>query len=208
MRLPLKQLQPISYSTAIFIDEWNSLLFGGGLREEGTQVLIIDALTIIDAENYSLKTVGYLPNSVKNLGIARDEKNLYFFGGSTAIEEDGYASYKVTYSDHFYQFEIATGLVQELPRMTLAMETIGGIIHGYLYTFGGYDGTAISDIYQFDIANKTWSRLGQLQKPLSASTVEIVDQHFILVGDYFDTDLLLIYDTKTQKDYPFRMNIK
>lgn len=190
---------------AIYLEEYNGVLIAGGTRLSGTNELLLDTIRMLDLENYKLSAVATLPKSAKTMGVANMGNKVYFFGGST--QKSRFHAKNYTFTDNFFVYDLTLGTVEELPKLPKSMETKGGIFDGKLYVFGGYDGRSLSEVWQYDIENEQWKALASLKQAMSAYALVQYQHYFILIGDYYDGDRLVVYNTKNKSAQYYEINI-
>ncbi len=193
-------------SSVIYVDELDGLLLAGGITESGTSAVLIDEIRIIDRDQLKVQVIGKLPNPASDLGLAKSNGMVYMFGGSTRRRSSPNGIVKYDFSDKFYALELANGFIYELPDLPKPMVTSGGIVDGSLYLFGGFDGRALTSVWQYQLREKVWKELKPLQRRVSGYALAQYKDYFILVGDYTNGNQLILYNAKTGDTEYFRTN--
>ena len=75
-----------------------------------------------------------------------------------------------------------------------------------LYVFGGFNGHSLSNVWQYDIEEEIWNELSPLKYPISAYAITQYKQYFILVGDFFRENQVIVYNTETQSAQYYKGN--
>ncbi|WP_268125106.1 kelch repeat-containing protein [Roseivirga pacifica] len=202
----LAELPDILAPSATYMEDYKGIIIAGGTRLNGSNEMLEDTIRMLDVETFNVKPLGRLPQSAKRMGIAHSENQVFFFGGST--KQSRLSINNFTFSDKLFSYNLDKGTIEALTSMPNAMETQGGVIDGNLYVFGGYDERPLADIYQYNIADKTWKTLRPLESGISAYALAQYEHYFILVGDYHDGDKLIVYNTQTQTARYFTTNFR
>ncbi|WP_420386601.1 Kelch repeat-containing protein [Roseivirga sp.] len=207
MATPIKDLPLMNYSSAAYMEAYDGLLILGGTQPYGSSVALVDKIRMLNLEDQTISILGPLPEPAKNMGLAIEGSKAYFFGGSKSMFRNSLGSVSYECSNKLFVYDLKVGHLEMLPDMPQAMETKGGIANGKLYTFGGFDGNARSDVWQYDIEARSWTKLPSLEKPVSAYALAQYEHYFILVGDYYDANQLIVYNTETHAAEYFKMNV-
>ncbi len=200
--IPLKELPITNYSSAVYMEDYHGLLTLGGTQPYGSNVALVEDIRMIDLEDYSITKLGKLPFPARNMGLAKKGNTIYFFGGSTQ------ATPIFTCSNKFFSYDLDLGHLEMLPDMPVAMETDGAIVDGNLYVFGGYDRVSLSKVFKYNLSKKEWTELNPLPKPLSSYEVAQYGKYIILVGDFNNTNQLILYDTENERPEYYKMNFE
>lgn len=208
VNLPLTDFPQAKYSAALYLEEYNSLFVAGGIEEKVNNIVIVERVNLISLDRYQTSSLGRLPYVAKNMKVSRWKNKLLFYGGAKSINVDEMGNRSFTFTDQVFSYDLKSGTVDHLPNLPVPMETSGGIIDGHLYTFGGFAGSSKTDIWRYDIEAQKWSPLEPFDQSVSANAVARYKNFFVLVGDYRNTDQLILYDTEMQKAYYFKMNLK
>ena len=120
------------------------------------------------------------------------------------VDSSGVSSYRR--SNKFFAYDLAIGHMEMLPDLPKAMETDGGIVDGNLYVFGGFDGSNLSDIWKYDIQKRMWQELEPFESPVSFYALTQYKHYFILVGNFYNGNQLIVYDTQSESAEYFKMN--
>lgn len=199
-------LKPTRYGRGVYLPEFNSIAFLGGVTPINTAIMMVDKITNYNLDNFSISSLGTSPLQSKLMGTDYWAGNIYMFGGSVSAEMSFNGFTVLKFSNELYSYSPENGVVELLPNHPEAKEMNGGIIDGKLYTFGGYDNTANKNIHVYDINTKNWSFVGAFDKPLSAYALVKYGQYFLLIGDYSDAKQMIIFDTKNNTWESYEIN--
>lgn len=202
-----QQIGRYRYGRAVYIEDYQSVFLAGGVADHGNQILNISDLIAFDVTNYKSQSLVQIPLQSKYPGLAQSEGILYFFGGAIRYNN---ISGQMIFTDEFYSYDPSKGAIKKLSDIPEAKETGGGVIDGILYVFGGYHNEPSKLVHGYNIQSQTWTLVSQFEDPVSAYALVQYEHYFILIGDYTDTDQLLMYDTndQTYKEYMMNINIR
>jgi hypothetical protein len=202
----LEQIPLIQHPSTAYMEKYNGLLLLGGIQGYGASIATVDEIRMINLDDYSVSNLGVLPEPAKGIGLAYEGGKAYFFGGSRSMTRNMFGTSYYKCSNQLFVYDMDRGHLEKLPDMPLAMETDGGIVDGNLYVFGGFDGTSLSGVYQYNIDSKEWKTLPPLKEPVSSYALAQYEHYFFLVGDFNATNQLIVYDTEKQSARYFKTN--
>lgn len=181
------------YASSAIID--GKLYILNGVLPGGT---INSSVEVIDLTTNSLSLSTPNPNPGRAAGIAQWEGKIYSFGGFTEPN---------IYSNKLSRFDPATSTWTTLADMLVATETKGEIVDGKLYIFGGYNGTALTQIDRYDIATDTWETIGTMPNSISANATAVIGSKIWLVGDFANLTSLAYFDTEDDSFHSVNSNM-
>lgn len=199
IKTPLEDLPITSNSSALYMEEYHGIVTLGGTQPYGGDIALVEQIRMVNLDDFSVSVLGPNPEAARNMGLAKDGRTIYFFGGST----QGSPIFKC--SNKLFSYDLSTGHLQMLPDMPYAMETEGAVVNGNLYVFGGYNRTSRPNVYKFNIKDNEWTELDPLDKPLSNYSITQFEKYIILVGDHTLNDQMIIYDTESEKAEYYKM---
>lgn len=202
----IKEVPLVKYTSSVYLEAYKGILVLGGIRPYGTSLGLVDDILMLNPYDFSVTRLGTLPEPAKDMGIASEGKKVYFFGGSKRMTRNMIGSTNFIFSKKFFVYDLNDGHMEMLPDLPNAMETNGGIVDGNLYIFGGFNTTPLTSVWQYSLKNKTWTELEPFDRPVSSYALARYDRYFILAGDYYDGNQLIVYDTKTKKASYFKTN--
>lgn len=202
IKMTLKDLPLSNGLSVVYMEDYHGLITLGGVQPYGSNANLVEKIRMIDLEDYSIMELGVLPEPARHIGTAKKDNTIYFFGGSTK------ATPTFQCSDQLFSYDLDLGHLEMLPSMPLAMETKGVIMKDQLYVFGGYNNTALSKVFKYDLRLREWTELPSLDKPLSDYAITQYGDYIIIVGDYVRTNQLIVYDTKSNTLKYHKMNIE
>ncbi|PIB36933.1 hypothetical protein BFP72_16745 [Reichenbachiella sp. 5M10] len=206
--LDLSSTSPLKrtlFGSAVYLDEYESVLFAGGTVVGRDHVRLVEDLQYYDMNNYRSKSLGQNPNPAKSMGLVYHEYKVYMFGGSIASQARS-GGFELVFSQDMYVYDLKTGALEQLPDLPEAKETRGVVVGNHLYMVGGYGEEASDKIHRFDLSTEQWEKVGKLEAPCSAYALVRYQHYLFLVGDYKNLDQLLVYDTQTEELKTFQMN--
>ncbi len=202
----IKEIPLTKYASSVYLEAYKGILVLGGTRPYGTSVGLVDEIRMINPDDFKVTTLGTLPEPAKDMGIANDGKKVYFFGGSTRMERNMFGTANFQFSKKFFVYDLEVGHMEMLPDLPKAMETNGGIVDGNLYVFGGFNRNPLTSIWQYNLKEKTWTELEPFDRPVSSYALAQYGRYFILAGDFYDGNQLIVYDTRNRKAEYFKTN--
>lgn len=208
LEFPQKKLPRFTDGSALYLEEHECILLAGGITPYGASVALVDSIRAIYPKIRKVRALGPAPEPARNLGMAHADNKVYLFGGSTGTWKNRLGNRYFSWSKKLYSYDLANGLMTELPDLPRGMETDGGVIDGNLYLFGGYDGKALRWVYKYNIEEKTWAKIKSLKRPLSDYALVQYQHYFIMVGDYSRNNQLIVYDTKKESATYFKTNLQ
>ena len=140
----------------------------------------INTVDILNTSDGTLSKIETNPFPVTYGGSAVWNEKIYLFGGyyfDDNLDDD-------VYSNRLYVFDPADESWIRLADMPVSANTNGVIVDGVLYTFGGYNGSVLSDINAYDINTDTWQSISQMPLQLSAHSVATDGSLIYIIGDY------------------------
>ena len=205
---PLKEVPRFINGSAIYLENHDCIMLAGGVTPFGRSLKLMDKMYAVYPKSLEVRELGPLPAPARKMGVAYANEKVYMFGGSTFTwrSEQGRQYYR--FSKKLYEYDLFSGVVKELSDMPFGMETQGGIVDGNLYVFGGFDGTQRSTVYKYDLAANEWNKLPNMEKTVSDPALIQYKHYFILVGDYTQSNQLIVYDTKNEQARYFKTNIQ
>jgi hypothetical protein len=111
------------------------------------------------------------------------------------------------YSNQLYLFDPDNDSWTLLGVIPEHKQTRGEIVEGILYVFGGFNGKVSSQIDAYDIADRTWSYLGNMPIGISANAITKHGDFIWLVGDSNKLSLLAVFNTKTLEIHYIKSNM-
>ena len=197
----LTNLPLMNFGSSVYMPEYNGMLLLGGTQPYGSSIILNDKIRMLNLDDNAVLELGKLPIPARNIGLAREGRKVYIFGGSVQ------ATPRFICSDKFFSYDLSNGELTQLPDMPKPMETNGAVIDNKLYVFGGYDENALTGVYQYDLVAKAWKTLPSLETPLSSYALVQYEHYIMMIGDFLKTNQLLVYDTKTDKRHYLKMNL-
>ncbi len=204
---PLKEVPRFINGSALYLENHDCVMLAGGVTPYGSSLNLMERMYAVYPKTLEVRDLGPNPAPARKMGVAYADEKVYMFGGSTYSWRSELGRQYYRFSKKLYQYDLFSGEVKELADMPFGMETQGGIIDGKLYLFGGFDGTQRSTVYTYDIAANEWTKLPNLEKTVSDPALIQYKHYFILVGDYTQSNQLIVYNTKTQQAKYFKTNI-
>ena len=168
---------------------FNGVVSGGAIN---------DQVEVIDLTDNTLSLSTPNPTPGRAAGAAEWEGKIYSFGGFTAPG---------VYSNKLSSFDPATETWNALADMPVATETKGEIVNGKLYVFGGYNGTALTQIISYDIATDTWETIGTMPNSISAHAATVIGSKIWLAGDFTNLTSLAYFDTEDNSFHVVNSNM-
>lgn len=180
-------LLPRCYCSSEFIASQNKIYLFNGYTYTGTSWT--DTVEVVDITTGSHTVNTSNPYPVQYGGSAVWNDKIYVFGGKNG---DGY-------SNRLYEFNPATDAWKRLADMPEAKQTNGEIVDGSLYVFGGYNGATSARIDAYNIAQNSWSHVGDMSTGVSTHAATVSAEYIWLVGDYSDLSFIAVYNTRTNE---------
>ena len=152
----------------------------------------------VEVIDTSTGEVSYLkdnPAPVCKSGTAVWNDKIYVFGG-TGIKG---REIKNHYHNQFYLFDTLIDTWTLLGVIPEHKHTTGAIVDGILYTFGGYNNHELSSIHSYNIADSTWTYIGEAPLDFSSNAITKHGEFIWIVGSYNKTGLLAAFNTVTHK---------
>lgn len=202
----IKGLPIIKYASAAYLKTYNGLLLLGGTRPFGRDIAKVEKIRLLSLDDFSITVLGNLPEPARRMGLAMDGNKAYFFGGSTGMSTGSLGTRYFNGSNKFFVYDLEVGHLEMLPDLPKAMETDGGIVDGNLYVFGGFDGAPLSGIWKYNIEQRLWQELAPFARSVSSYALTQYKHYFILVGDFYNGNQLIVYDTQMESAEYFKMN--
>ncbi len=161
-----------------------------------------NSVDIISTSDGTVTTSETNPFPVVYGGSGAWEEKIYLFGGSY-YEEDS-----LIYSNRLYVFDPQDESWTRLSDMPVAANTNGAVVDGVLYTFGGYNGSVLSDINAYDISTDSWQTVGQMPFQISAHSVATDGTYLYVLGDYISNmNFSGVYDPSDNEFYDKTSNM-
>jgi hypothetical protein len=88
----------------------------------------------------------------------------------------------------------------------LATQTEAVLVNDKIITMGGYDGTVRDEIFEYDIANDTWTQRGTMPYPTSAHRMIVYNDFIYTIGDYADLNRLMRYSVNDSSWVDYESN--
>ena len=169
----------------------NKIYVFNGQKTDGTvnpYIWIYDTTT----GNFSIQQNPY---SSRNAGsVVNSNGDIYFFGGANADESIFY--------NRLVKYTPSTGQFTLMANMPTAIETKGEIVGNYLYTFGGYNGSVSSAVYEYNLTENLWQTLNTtVSGGISAHTVTTDGSRLFLTGDFTNLTNNKIYEAQNNASY-------
>ena len=152
--------------------------------------------------------------SIKTTGLAASPPNTYAasvvpFGDFRAFRFGGYIPSSGNYEKRADVYDAYTGAWSEsIADMPVAMSSVGGAEYaGDLYLFGGttgYGPTYSSDVYRFDIAGNSYTKLAPMQTAVPKVKVVNVSGKFFYGG--YQTEKIWTYDAQLNQHSEWMFN--
>lgn len=206
--LDIAELPLARNASAVYLNDFRSLLVAGGIKPFGRDVGFTDSLRLINIDDLSVTALGAMPVFANKVGITKRKNVVFFFGGTKEVNYSVNQEAYYKFTDQFYYYNLENGHVQQLPALPKAMETKGRIYKDLLFVFGGFDGDALNSVYSFDLNDLEWNKIKPLKKAINNYALAQYQNYFILVGGDLDPDQLIIYDAESQTAEYFKMNFK
>lgn len=113
----------------------------------------------------------------------------YFFGG--ANEDEG------VFYNRLVKYVPSTGQFTLMANMPNAMETKGEIVGNSLFVFGGFNGSALSAVHEYNIIENWWATTNfSVPGGISANTVTTDGSRLFLTGDFSNQTNNKIYEAE------------
>ncbi|MFK7953141.1 MAG: kelch repeat-containing protein [Ekhidna sp.] len=200
------EIDPMVYGSATYLGEtYDGVIVHGGISNYRNYVAILPDIILYNLSSFRMTSLGVNPNPANHQSSSFWKDKLYLFGGSTSLKQTK-TSRTVEYSQSLFEFDLKTGLINQLPDLPEAKQVDGVIIDDYLYIIGGFNGTPSTRVDRYDLINKSWQKLVDLKEPLSAYAITKSDQYIFYIGDYSKLNQLLVFDTKNLRHHVFKMN--
>jgi len=116
---------------------------------------------------------------------------IYLYGGTNSDDHT---------TNSLYSFDSQTSAFTQLANMPEGWQTAGAIVHGVLYTFGGFNNflnEQSADINAYDIKTDTWKTVAKLPHAISANSVAVCGDLVFVVSDYNNETFLGYYNART-----------
>jgi len=198
-------LKATQFGKGVYLPGFNTIAFIGGITPVNNSVRIIPSIIGFDLETYRFSSLGNSPLISKLLGAAYWKGKVYMFGGSTSYESN-FSHFTQKFTSKMYSYSPDNGDTESLPDHPEAKEMKGEVINGILYTFGGFDNLPNKNIHTYNIESKVWRKIGSFENPVSAYALVKYKHYFLLIGDYSNTDQMIVFDTKTTTWEIYQMN--
>lgn len=200
------EIDPMVYGSATYLGEtYDGVIVHGGISNHPNYVAILPDIILYNLSSFRMTSLGENPNPANHQSSSFWKDKLYLFGGSTSLKRTK-TSRTVEYSQSLFEFDVRTGLINQLPDLPEAKQVDGVIIDDYLYIIGGFNGKPSKRVDRYDVTKKSWQKLTDLNDPLSAYAVTKSDQYIYYIGDYTELNQLLVFDTQTLQHHVFTMN--
>ena len=151
-------------------------------------------ITVYDLATSSLSYVAN-PYPSRNAGsVVNSNGDIYFFGG--ANEDEG------VFYNRLVKYVPSTGQFTLMANMPNAMETKGEIVNGELFVFGGFNGSSLNSVYQYNITSNVWNATNfSVPNGISANTVTTDGSRIFLTGDFSNQTNNKIYEVENALAY-------
>ena len=199
------KLKPTKFGMGVYMPEFNTIAFIGGIAPVNNSVRIIPAIIGYNLDTYRFSSLGNSPLISKLLGATYWEGKVYMFGGSTSSKSTIVGPLQ-KFTNEMYSYSPENGKTESLPNHPEAKEMRGEVINGLLYTFGGFGDLPVKNIHAYNIKEKVWSKIGEFDSPISAYALVKYNQYFLLIGDYTKTKQMIVFDTESNTWEVYQMN--
>ncbi len=198
-------LKATQFGKGIFLPEYNTIAFIGGITPVNNSIRIIPSIIGFDLETYRFSSLGNSPLISKLLGAAYWEGKVYMFGGSISSESH-FSHHDQKYTNKMYSYSPENGGIESLPDHPEAKEMKGEVMNGLLYTFGGNDNLPNKNIHTYTIESKVWQKIASFENSVSAYALVKYKHYFLLIGDYSNKNQMIVFDTNTNTWEVYQMN--
>ncbi len=148
--------------------------------------------TWITIYDLATSTLSYVTNPYpsRNAGsVVNSNGDIYFFGG--ANEDEG------VFYNRLVKYVPSTGQFTLMANMPTAMETKGEIVGNSLFVFGGFNGSALSAVHEYNIIENWWATTNfSVPGGISANTVTTDGSRLFLTGDFSNQTNNKIYEAE------------
>lgn len=199
------KLKSTRFGKGVYMPEFKTIAFIGGIAPVNNSVVIIPVIIGYDLDTYRFSSLGNSPLLSKLLGATYRKGKVYMFGGSISSEST-MPGFEQRYTNEMYSYSPENGDIESLPSHPEAKEMNGEVMNGVLYTFGGFNNLPNKNIHAYNIESKTWKEIGAFKNPISAYTLVKYNQYFLLIGDYTNTQQMIVFDTQSNTWEIYQMN--
>ena len=163
-----------------------------GLLNDGS---VNTSIEVYDLATSTLLTSIQNPYSSRNAGsVVNSNGDIYFFGG--ANQDEG------IFYNRLVKFVPSTSQFTLMATMPAAMETKGEIVNNSLFVFGGYNGTSLNAVYEYNLVENWWATANfTVPNGISANGVATDGSRYFLTGDYANLTNNKIYEFENFQAY-------
>lgn len=199
-------LKPTKFGKGVYMTEFNTIAFIGGITPVINSVRIIPSIIGYDLETYRFSSLGNSPLISKSLGVAYWKDKVYMFGGSLSLEPT-VTGFVQKFTNEMYSYSPENGEIESLPNHPEAKEMKGEILNGLIYTFGGFDDQPNKNIHAYNIKEKVWDQIGSFENPVYAYALVKYNKYMLLIGgDNTQNRQMIVFDTQSNTWEVYQMN--
>ena len=154
-----------------------------------------EKVEVIDTSTGEVNYLKGNPIPVSKSGTAVWNDKIYVFGGVAVNERQ----MKIHYHNQFYLFDPLKDTWTLLGVIPEHKHTTGSIMDGILYTFGGYNNHELSSIHSYNIADSTWTYIGEAPLDFSCNAIAKHGNFIWILGSYNNTGLLAAFNAITHE---------